>query len=54
MLVFLVIFYGENSKSKQDKDLRSTSSKWTHPAFTCSKLTIETPGKGVKYVQSYQ
>ena len=21
----------------------------THPAFTCSKLTIETPEQGVKY-----
>ena len=24
----------------------------TQPAFTCSKLTIETPEQGVKYVQS--
>ena len=24
----------------------------TQPAFTCSKLTIETLGQGVKYVQS--
>ena len=24
----------------------------THPAITCSKLTIETLEKGVKYVQS--
>ena len=24
----------------------------TQPAITCSKLTIETPEKGVKYVQS--
>ena len=26
----------------------------THPAFTCSKLTIETLEQGVKYVQSNQ
>ena len=25
----------------------------THPAFTCSKLTIETIEQGMKYVQSY-
>ena len=25
---------------------------YTHPAITCSKLTIETPEQGVKYVQS--
>ena len=24
----------------------------TQPAFTCSKLTIETPEQGVKYVQT--
>ena len=24
----------------------------TEPAFTCSKLTIETLGQGVKYIQS--
>ena len=26
----------------------------TQPAFTCSKLTIETPEQGLKYVQNYQ
>ena len=26
----------------------------SQPAFTCSKLTIETLEQGVKYVQSYQ
>ena len=26
--------------------------KNSQPAFTCSKLTIETVGQGVKYVQS--
>ena len=33
----------------------STSMKWkvtSQPAFTCSKLTIETLEEGVKYVQS--
>ena len=26
--------------------------EWSQPAFTCSKLTIETLEQGVKYVQS--
>ena len=26
----------------------------TQPAITCSKLAIETPEQGVKYVQSYK
>ena len=26
--------------------------EYTHPAITCSKLTIETLEQGVKYVQS--
>ena len=30
----------------------SPKSKPTQPAITCSKLTIETIEKGVKYVQS--
>ena len=29
-----------------------TSSSFPQPAFTCSKLTIETQEQGVKYVQS--
>ena len=29
-------------------------SKASQPAFTCSKLTIETLEQGVKHVQSYQ
>ena len=33
---------GENKKREDD----------TQPAFTCSKLTIETLEQGVKYVQS--
>ena len=31
----------------------SANLRYTQPAFTCSKLTIETLEQGVKYVQSY-
>ena len=37
------------------RKLFNASSLWkgSQPAFTCSKLTIETLEQGVKYVQSY-
>ena len=31
---------------------RTLEARTTQPAFTCSKLTIETLEQGVKYVQS--
>ena len=36
----------------QKKKLNDAKTARTQPAFTCSKLTIETLEKGVKYVQS--
>ena len=32
--------------------IKNTKKLQTQPAFTCSKLTIETLEQGVKYVQS--
>ena len=36
------------------RGLNSKQGGSTQPAFTCSKLTIETLEQGVKYVQSLQ
>ena len=38
----------QNDFNKMENQFLPTS----QPAFTCSKLTIETPEQGVKYVQS--
>ena len=34
------------------QNTKKNSQKTTQPAFTCSKLTIETLEQGVKYIQS--
>ena len=37
---------------KDRRDFSTNFSKFTQPAFACSKLTIEALGQGVKYVKS--
>ena len=50
VLLFLFIYFFVESDLA--KTLHCVSPLITQPAFTCSKLTIETLEKGVKYVQS--
>ena len=40
------------SLSTEKSNPTGTTFELTQPAFTCSKLTIETLEQGVKYVQS--
>ena len=50
VLLFLFIYFFVESDLA--KTLHCVSPLITQPAFTCSKLTIETLEQGVKYVQS--
>ena len=61
-ILYLSNFYNLNVSVKNVIDRKKRSAELnisrlafcatTQPAFTCSKLTIETPERGVKYVQS--
>ena len=42
----------KNHSFFQEDDEQEYHGQLTQPAFTCSKLTIETLVQGVKYVQS--
>ena len=44
------VIYQQNCRV--DAQIELQNKKNTQPAFTCSKLTIETLEQGVKYVQS--
>ena len=45
-------FYSIGQLKKKPRFTFTHILQYTQPAFTCSKLTIETPAQGVKYVQS--
>ena len=42
----------ESGKRSNTFDEFSDKHMYSHPAFTCSELTVETLNQGVKYVQS--
>ena len=47
-----VMFSNPFTRNKHETRKRKINGKYTHPAFTCSKSTIETPEQCVKSVQS--
>ena len=45
-------FYADSLLTRYERKSKDVKKMITQPKFTCSKLTIETLEKGVKYVQS--